>query len=167
MLAALSLWSDGFPDDFVGKALRSRVCFHYIFNAVKSDKEYSGNGRVTVQDNAYILESDELSVYDDLNSNWNVNHSSKEVVVECSNPVNVFRSPESVLALLGLNPKRAGVKVSVDGSGEGFLLEAVLADGMKISVRAYGVQFQKKGPLSEFSFDTSSLPGEWMVTDLR
>jgi len=166
VLSGIFARGEVFPESFLAKVKDSRVVINYVFDAEKGSKSYGGSGVITTQDLAYKLETDGIAVYDDLESNWTVNSSSKEVSIDDSNASDFFEKPASILSLLGLNPKKAKVSVRMVNE-KSFELDATLSDGMRISVRAVVDQLLPKASLSDFAYDTSVLGKDWMVTDLR
>jgi len=167
MLSAFAVYADGI-DEILSKARGKSVSIDYSYSCV-ADKGRTarGNGSLVYQNGMYKLVNEPYSVYDDGQVKLTMNKSSKEAVKETSSKSGKPMGTQSILRLLGFNPKGAQVSTSSakDGSVAGICV--VLKDGTKVSATFKSVKYAPELPITAFSYDLSALGKSWMVNDLR
>ena len=178
---------------FVTEVSESSVTFTYSYSIIDRGTEVTGNGTVEMQGEAYIMSGDGLEIYCDGKTRWTVDRQSLEVVIESYDP----ETPDYTVnpaVLVGHFDRMFHVKsVSCTDTGFDYVLVPESAgtgiSEMKISLASDGKRLLSAGfrtengtvadftipsfsfsPVSDsgrFSFDTSSLDGSYVVTDLR
>ena len=125
--------------------------FSYV---AEGQTKVSGEGRITVQDSCYVLDLNLMQVYCDGSRRWTVDPAGKEVCIE--------KAPGSVkgaIAGYGIESfhklSTGGLKTTVTSGG-----------GTRIRLDVPALKEGSKQPISLFRFDTSSLDGSWIITDL-
>lgn len=140
---------------------RVRIEFDYVA------KEGAGSGVVTYQDGAFIYDCSPLKVYNDTRSMWTINEVSREAVAEIGSSEDLFANPRRLVQMFGFNPKGAVIEQTTDAAGMLSGFNVTLKNGKTLSVVFTKVKMTPKGPLSDFSCDSSLIPAGFVLTDLR
>ena len=130
-------------------------CLQADFTYVTEGKvKVSGEGKVSVQDSCFVLDLNLMQVFCDGQRRWSVDRESREVVVEKAS--GAIRG-----AIAGY--KIESCKTLAGGAVKASLLSG---DGTRIRLDIPLLKKVEKQPLSCYRFDTKTLDGSWVVTDL-
>lgn len=190
---ALYAQNDSVLKSLYQKMAASAVSMNYSYVLQSSGFKTVGNGTVTVQDEAYVMNGDGLQIVCDGKTVWVVDQNGKEVMIETpsegsqsymDNPALLFVNLSDTFTVDGvkangsidtyvLSPKvPCGIKtatLSINASGEPVITSAVfaLADGSGLDIKIKSMTFSDKRPLTSFYFDVSVLDSSWLITDIR
>ena len=190
---ALYAQNDSVLKSLYQKMAASAVSMNYSYVLQSSGFKTVGNGTVTVQDAAYVMNGDGLQIVCDGKTVWVVDQNGKEVMIETpsegsqsymDNPAMLFVNLSDTFSVDGvkangnictyvLSPKvSCGIRtatLSIDTSKEPVMTGAVfaLADGSGLDIKIKSMTFSEKKPLTSFYFDVSVLDSSWLITDLR
>ena len=163
-LAAVGLKAQGL--EMLDKVQGSRAVFHYTYLLSRSGADFKQvtDGDVTVEDNAYVLEGLGLKVTSDGKTRLSVDPEAREAVVETVEKEDVFTNPA---LFIGSWRKYAG-RLKVNSSSKDSMdVTLTLDDDTRARFILTGIRFTDKKGLCDFCTDLSSLPSDYLVTDLR
>ena len=136
----------------------NRVSFSYALTA--TDKvQVKTNGTALIDGECYRISGNGLDIYCDGSTKWTIDNQAKEVYLEPSEGTREFLADPSAL-LEHVHNLTVGEKV----------VSGVFRDpaGMEVTFRFTSIKSSaQSGSTSGFTFDTSSLSSDWVVTDLR
>lgn len=193
LTGALYAQNDAVLKSLYQKMSASAVSMDYSYVLKSSGFKTVGNGTVTVQDSAYVMNGSGLQICCDGKTVWTVDQDGKEVLIESpaegaqsymDNPALLFVNLSDTFTVDGvkadgsintyvLSPKvSCGIKtatLSINASGEPVITSAVfaLADGSGLDIKIKSMTFSDKKPLTSFCFDVSVLDSSWLITDIR
>ena len=190
---ALYAQNDAVLNSLYDKMAASAVSMDYSYVLQSSGFKTVGNGTVTVQGAAYIMNGNGLQINCDGKTVWVVDQEGKEVIIETpsegaqsymDNPALLFVNLSETFNIDGvksvgtvqtyvLSPKvSCGIKtatLSINNAFSPVITGAVfaLADGSGLDIKIKSMTFSEKKPLTSFYFDVSVLDSSWLITDLR
>jgi hypothetical protein len=143
-----------------------RVTFHYTYSLSQGGKPMTQvtDGDVTVEDNAYLLSGLGLEVRSDGATRWSLDRAAEELLIEKVEKEDLFTNP----ALFISSYKNYMDKIRVNASSSNSLdVTLVLDEGTSARFVLKDIVFQDKKGKSDFTLDVKSLPGSYVITDLR
>lgn len=181
-------------DAFCAKVADSYTSFEYKFT-VESEVKMIGAGRASVQGDAYKVTGSGLDITCDGKTAWYVDESAEEVLIDSVDPASAdlmsnpallvsrvgeaFQAPEqSNVSFQGEDALCVSLKPVFDSeiaalklyfSKAGVLkgARAEMKDGIATVFTIPSISFSEPMSLSVFSFDESSVPETYIITDLR
>lgn len=141
--------------------------YSYVMALADGHKQ-SGKAKLFTQDTYFRLEAGQFRVVNDAVGCWIMDGSSNEAVVYNPMEVNLETSPEHMMELMGMNPRKAALDVKYDDSGLISYLSALTEDGVRLELNLRSASRKTALPEAEMVFDPASLnPKIWVITDLR
>ena len=143
-----------------------RVQFHYTYSLSQGGKPMTQvtDGDVTVEDNAFLLSGLGLEVRSDGTTRWSLDREAEEVLVEKVEQEDLFTNP----ALFIRSYKRYMDLIKVNSSGPDSLdVTLTLDEDTSARFVLQDIRFLDPKGKSDFTLDVKSLPGSYVVTDLR
>lgn len=182
-------------EEFNARVQESRVAFDYTLR-VQGELPMSGKGHVSLEGERFTINGNGLEIWSDGVSRWTVDHETQECYIEIVDPssTDYISNPARLVGSLGsafshgaertskfgehiatavtLTPSipDTGLKQVIVYLREGSLIgaEITLSDGTLTVITISAFTFSPaSGQVSDFSFDPTSLPSEYVVTDLR
>ena len=147
------------------KAAGQRVTFNYVYSLDqgKGMNEVT-KGSVTVEGNCFVVSGLGMKSYSDGANLWMVDEKSKEVVIDAVSADDVFSNP--ALLISSYRNYLDQIKVNREGA-DSLDITITLDEGTKARFKLTSVLFSEPEGADGFSFQVTSLPSEWVVTDLR
>lgn len=166
----------------------------YEFTFIASGVKTLGDGTLTTQDDAYLMNGNGLKILCDGKSVFLMDEHAKEVIVEnvsqgadayMANPALLFIKLRDVFSIsssskgnsqiiYSLSPKvscgvtQGSLVLSASGEVPVFLSGTfTFSSGEKLDVKIKSMTFMSKKSLTHYSIDISTLDSSWVVTDLR
>ena len=142
-----------------------RVTFHYTYSLSQKGAPFTPvtEGKVTVEDNAYILQGLGMEVVSSGTTRWTLDREAKEALVEKVVEEDLFTNP----ALFIGSYKDYLDKIQVNSSGSDSLdVTLTLDEETRARFVLKDIVFSARKGKSDFSLDEKSLSG-YLVTDLR
>ena len=164
ILLAVGLKAQGL--EMLDKVKDHRAVFHYTYKLSRGGADFTSvtDGDVVVEDNAYVLEGLGLKVTSDGKTRLSVDPSAREAVVETVEKEDIFTNP----ALFIGSWRKYASRLKVNSSGKDSMdVTLTLDDDTLARFILTGIKFTEKQGLSDFCTDVSSLPSDYLVTDLR
>lgn len=155
-------------EKFASLAEGKRVSMTHSFLVKMKKGNIAGNGTFISEGRRFVLVADDVTVYNNTETMWILNDSSREVIIQRGSDVDFLREPQQVLSLFGLNP--AGVSMNITyrkENGFPFQISATMADKTSANILIASVRLEEKGNPADFSFNVATLDDSWFVTDLR
>ena len=164
MIAALSASAQSIP--LLDKVPGHRVTFDYVYYLSKDGRpEFEvTSGKVTVQDNAYVMTGLGLEVFSDGTTRVSLDRTAKEVLVETVEKEDVFTNP--ALFIGAYRQYRDRIKVNASGK-DSLDVTLTLDDDASGRFVLSDIKFTDKGDAGDFSFDPGSAGPGFVITDLR
>lgn len=160
----LSLSAQGL--EMLDRVKENRATFHYTYSLSRGggDFEKVTDGDVTVEDNAYVMEGLGLRVTSDGTVRLSIDPGAREAVVETVEKEDMFTNP----ALFIYSWRGYTDKLKLNASGADWMdVTLTLDDDTRARFLLTGIRFSPKQGMADFSTDTSALPADYIVTDLR
>lgn len=164
LLVALGMDAQGL--EMLDKVKDSRAVFHYTYLLSRGGAEFSSvtDGDVVVEDNAYVLDGLGIKVTSDGKTRLSVDPEAREAVVETVEKEDIFTNP----ALFIGSWRKYASRLKVNSSGRDSMdVTLTLDDDTLARFILTGIKFTEKKGLGDFSTDLSSIPADYLVTDLR
>ena len=148
------------------KAQGKRVSFHYEYSLSKDGGEFSKVtvGDVVVEENAYKLDGLGLNVISDGETRWTVDRDAQEVVVEAVDKESITVNPALLIA--SYKAYRKDLKV-MGGSENSLDVIYNLDSENRARFVLTDIIYREPQGKSDITFDVTSLPKSYIVTDLR
>lgn len=143
-----------------------RVQFHYTYSLSRDGGPMTQvtDGDVTVEDNSFLLSGLGLEIRSDGLTRWSVDREAQEVLVEKVESEDLFTNP----ALFIRSYRHYMDRIKVNSSGPDSLdVTLSLDEGTSARFVLKDVRFLDAKGKSDFTLDVKSLPGSYVVTDLR
>ena len=167
---------------------------NYSYTLSVSGVKTVGDGTVTTQDYAYILNGNGMNIYCNGTTLWVVDEAGKEIMIDSvaqgadaylSNPVLLLANLNKIFSVstpissggnqvYKLTPKQdcgiasGTVIVSTVNSTPVFASGSFkTTDGGQLDVKIKSMTFSDKKPLTFYILDLSRFDSSWMITDLR
>lgn len=143
-----------------------RVTFHYTYSLSKDGRPMTQvtDGDVTVEDNAYLLSGLGLEVRSDGVTRWSMDRAAEEVLVEKVDEDDILSNP--ALFIRSYKGYRDRIKVN-SSSSDGLDVTLTLDENTSARFVLKDIRFLDMQGKSDFTLDVKSLPGSYVVTDLR
>lgn len=164
-ICCLGAWAQG-SIPLLDKVQGHRVTFHYTYSLSRNGGDFSPvtDGDVTLEGNAYILEGLGLEVISNGSTRWSVDRDARELVIETVEKEDLFTNP----ALFVSSYKEYMEKIQVNASGTAYLdVTLTLDTNTRARFLLADIVFKEPEGKSDFSLDEKSLPGDYVITDLR
>lgn len=164
-ICCLGAWAQG-SIPLLDKVQGHRVTFHYTYSLSRNGGDFSPvtDGDVTLEGNAYILEGLGLEVISNGSTRWSVDRDARELVIETVEKEDLFTNP----ALFVSSYKEYMEKIQVNASGTAYLdVTFTLDTDTRARFLLADIVFKVPEGKSDFSLDEKSLPGDYVITDLR
>lgn len=164
-ICCLGAWAQG-SIPLLDKVQGHRVTFHYTYSLSRNGGDFSPvtDGDVTLEGNAYILEGLGLEVISNGSTRWSVDRDARELVIETVEKEDLFTNP----ALFVSSYKEYMEKIQVNASGTAYLdVTLTLDTDTRARFLLADIVFKEPEGKSDFSLDEKSLPGDYVITDLR
>ena len=164
-LACVLCLAQGRKIDVLEKAAGQRISFNYIYSLDQGEgmKEVT-RGEVTAEGNCFMLTGLGLKTWSDGNSCWMVDEEAKEVVIDRIANDDIFTNP----ALLVSNYRAFSDDIKVKKEGADYIdFTLKLDDDITLRFVLNEIRYSEPSGVAEFTFDTSSLPSSYVITDLR
>ncbi len=164
-ICCLGAWAQG-SIPLLDKVQGHRVTFHYTYSLSRNGGDFSPvtDGDVTLEGNAYILEGLGLEVISNGSTRWSVDRDARELVIETVEKEDLFTNP----ALFVSSYKEYMEKIQVNASGTAYLdVTLTLDTDTRARFLLADIAFKEPEGKSDFSLDEKSLPGDYVITDLR
>ena len=166
--AALPSPSDGLRP-FADAIAHKTVSLRYSFNVEDGAASSAGEGTLVYRDGAYALSCGNLLFCNDGSSQWTVDFSAAEAVVDNAQRVDFLSDESALLSLFNVRDPLL-VQVSyVPGTSLVRKIDIRLRGGGDIILNVSDICLQEEEVEGQFSFDPASFPQQedWFVTDLR
>lgn len=144
-----------------------RYKMRYSCELKQDGKSYKTDGDVMVQGAAFVLTADGLKVYNDCATMWVIDTKAKEVTVDQGSTADFVSDPLAALPFFGINTNKATVKTVSDADGALRGYDITLSSGSMVLLRIKKKERVGDGPLSDFSFDVSTLSKGYVVNNLK
>lgn len=179
--------------DFCSSLRGKRSVFDYSF-VVKGDFPLSGSGQLVIQDDAFVMTGDGLKIYCDGTTRWTVDTAAQECYIENvegsadyeANPALLLSVVDKEFSLIKtytqtwkgrkmtaalMEPKLKGGSLSqavlyFDGKSLQ-TISVTVHDGTETEISISGLKSSEPQSGKSYSFDSSKLPKDYIVTDLR
>ena len=152
--------------EMLDKVKDCRAVFHYTYMLSKGGADFTSvtDGDDTVEDNAYVLEGLGLTVTSDGITRLSVDPDAKEAVVETVEKEDVFTNPAHFIG----SWRKYASRLKVNSySKDSMDVTLTLDDDTLARFILTGIKFTEKQGLCDFCTDLSSLPSDYLITDLR
>ena len=148
------------------KAGGKRVNFHYVYSLSKDGADFKQvtEGQVTVEENAYKLNGLGLTIISDGETRWTQDASAQELVIEAVDKESIEVNPALLIA--SYKAYRKDLKV-VSGTEDSLDIIYNVEDNMRARFVLTDIRYGEPQGKSDLTFDVSSLPKSYIVTDLR
>lgn len=157
VLLGISAWGQQSLRDVIAVITGSgAVCCDYSYTA-RGDVPVTGKGTAVVSGEKFRQSDGKLETWCDGTSTWAVDRSSKEVVITGGgNPIlSHLEEYESIIHISSFD-------------GQTLICSIVSeAQGLDIEFKAENITSLSGAEAGAFSFDTSALGQDWIITDLR
>ena len=191
----LSAQGTGSLSSLYEKMTSSATSMDYSYSLLPSSgMKMTGDGSVTVQGNAYVMDANGLEMYCDGRTVWVVDLEGKEILMETpaegenaylDNPALLFVNMDEVFRIDGFRENgnavtyllsskvESGVRtasITLDGSRNDPVITSAtfyLSDDSRLDIKIKSMTFSQKKPLTSFFYDISNLDSSWLITDLR
>ena len=148
------------------KVAGQRVHFHYTYSLSQDGQSFKQvtDGNVVVEDNAYSLEGLGIKVVSDGVTRWSVDDEAREVLVETVEEGDLFTNP----ALFIASYRNYMNQIKVNAEGKDYLdVTLTLDEDTRARFVLWNITFGERKEKSDFSVNLTSLPKDYLVTDLR
>ena len=143
-----------------------RVTFHYTYSLSQKGARFTPvtEGQVTLEGNAYILQGLGMEVISDGTTRWTLDRDAKEAMVEKVQKEDLFTNP----ALFIASYRNYMNQIKVNAEGKDYLdVTLTLDEDTRARFVLRNITFGERKEKSDFSVDLTSLPKDYLVTDLR
>lgn len=167
-LASLALWAQG-SIPLLDRVEGNRVQFHYSYSLSRNGgpMKQVTDGEMLLEGNSYCLSGLGMEVRSDGISRWTADTEAQEMIIEAVDKDDILTNPAVFISTY----KRYGKNLKVNASGPDYLdVTVTLDEDTRARFILKDVRFlDPLGPsgASDFTWDVSSLPSSWVVTDLR
>jgi len=148
------------------KVAGQRVQFHYTYSLSRGGQSFHEvtDGNVVVEDNAYSLEGLGIKVVSDGVTRWSLDDAAREVLVEKVEEGDLFTNP----ALFIASYRHYMDQIKVNAEGKDYLdVTLTLDEETRARFVLRNIVFGERKEKSDFRVDLTSLPKDYLVTDLR
>ena len=165
ILLSLSVFAQG-GIPILDRVPDHRVLFHYTYSLSQGGRPMTQvtDGDVIVEDNAYLLTGLGLEVRSDGATRWSLDRNAEELLIETVAKDDIFTNP----ALFISSYKNYMDKIRVNASTSNSLdVTLVLDEETSARFVLKNIVFEPKQGKSDFTLNVKSLPGSYVITDLR
>ena len=163
--ACVLSFAQGRKIDILEKAAGQRISFRYTYSLDQGEgmKEVT-RGEVTAEGNCFVLTGLGLKTWSDGQACWMLDEEAKEVVIDKIAKDDIFTNP----ALMVSNYRNFSDDIKVNKEGADYLdFTLRLDDDVSLRFVLKGIVISEPEGVDEFSFDTSALSSDYVITDLR
>ena len=161
---ALGLQAQGIK--MLDKVRDNRASFHYTYSLSRGGGDFTPvtDGDVTVEDNCYVMDGRGIKVTSNGETRLSIDPEAREAVIETVEKEDMFTNP----ALFIASYRNYLDRIKVNSSGKDSMdVTLTLDDDTLARFVLTGIKITPKEGKSDFTVDVTSLPEDYLVTDLR
>lgn len=144
----------GLPSSLAAQLSQYLTQADFTYSASQDDMTLSGEGKLYIQDSCYVLDLNIMKIYSDGLRRWTVDEDAKEVYIE-----KVESGLQNVIAgyeIVKFEEENGRVKAQVRSQ-----------NGSMLNLTIPKMQMAEKVSIDFFRFNTATLGGGWVITDLE